>query len=65
MRFRISCVPASWKDKPPASMLFFEKIAETNPAQWAGAFRVGDANGQLYSQYAKNQILETIGSESV
>jgi len=52
-------VPSGWSGKGPKSFLFFEKIAETAPAQWVDAFVRHDCKHDLMAQYAKNNIFET------
>jgi hypothetical protein len=53
-------VPTAWKPdgSKPASYLFFEKITEVSPADWANAFANAKENEILAAQ-AKNSVLET------
>ena len=52
-------VPKEWSGGGPKSFLFFEKIAETTPGNWADAFVNHDAAETLKLEYAKNNIFET------
>jgi hypothetical protein len=53
-------VPKAWKPDgtKPASLLFFEKIVEVSPADWANAF-VGAQKSDLLATQVKNSVLET------
>jgi Pycsar effector protein len=53
-------VPGTWKPdgSKPASNLFFEKISEVSPTDWANTFVKVDER-QLLSTYIKNSVLET------
>jgi hypothetical protein len=58
-------LPKAWKSPGspppksfPKSFLFFEKINEVAPADWANAF-IGTAADELVFRYVKNNILES------
>jgi hypothetical protein len=54
-------LPKSWSANPtttPKSFLFFTKVLESGPANWANAF-VQMTPDQLRLEYTKNSILET------
>ena len=52
-------IPSTWHaDKNPASLLFYEKIAEVSGKQWASAFAQHSAN-EVQQEYLKNAIYET------
>ena len=52
-------VPKGWKPEgsEPASYLFFEKIVEVAPTDWANAF-VGATKEELLTKQVKNAVLE-------
>jgi hypothetical protein len=53
-------VPKAWKPdgSKPASYLFFEKIIEVSPSDWASAFATAKEN-EIVATQAKNSVLET------
>lgn len=53
-------VPTTWKPEGsrPGSYLFFAKIIEVSPADWASAF-VNSRDNELLAAYVKNSVLET------
>ena len=52
-------VPRGWvSGKKPKSLLFFQRIAETDPAQWAQSYCQTSAR-DVESTYIKNSIVET------
>ena len=53
-------VPTTWKrdGSTPASRLFFEKIAEVSPTDWARCFATA-TRSDLMSAYIKDSVLET------
>jgi hypothetical protein len=53
-------VPTAWKKEgsTPASRLFFEKIAEVSPTDWAKSFTTGTKN-DLLSAYVRDSVLES------
>lgn len=53
-------VPRGWKPEgsKPASYLFFEKIVEVSPTDWANAF-VGTKKEDLLNAQVKNAVMET------
>jgi hypothetical protein len=53
-------VPKDWKPdgSKPGSHLFFAKIIEVSPTDWANAF-VNTDTDELLSTYVKNSVLET------
>jgi Family of unknown function (DUF5706) len=56
-RFNVS---KTWKPdgSKPGSLLFFDKIIDVSPADWANEFANSDKDG-LLSTFARNSILET------
>lgn len=53
-------VPTTWKSEgsTPASRLFFEKIAEVSPTDWAKSFTT-TTTSELLSDYIKDSVLES------
>lgn len=54
-------LPKEWKARgsDPSSYLFFQKINEVRPTDWANAFKNKKGSEELMLEYIKNEITET------